>query len=269
MEHIEAGTIDLLESGIHDYLSLRANLLIGSDCSIPVGCVYTSAPAIRAHCKRVSERTIQRILEHLEAIGWIRTFREPNQRGNYLTLICRASVHDLSGNEYRINADTTTDWRQPVYEAVGQLSPETVNVVGKLAGYREERVESREKNKHQPASESPANLLDVETRKAAFGVFWESWPKKQDKSAALRAWMKIPVSEYAAITAGLGKWLKSEQWTRGVIPHPATWLNKKRWQDEDIPQFIGGINANDNRKPSATDLALQNARALGLNGRPN
>ncbi len=165
LEHIEAGTIDLLESGIHDYLSLKANLVIGSDCSIPVGFVYTSAPAIHAHCKRVSERTIQRILEHLEAIGWIKTFRAPNQRGNYLSLICRASVHDLSGNEYRINADATTDWRQPVYEAVAQLTPETVNVVGKVAGYREERAKKEEKK--TPAAK-PAPPPD-----ARFGPFLE------------------------------------------------------------------------------------------------
>jgi len=139
LEHIEAGTIDLLESGIHDFLNLKANLLIGSDSAVPVGFVFTSAPAIHAYCKRVSERTIQRILEHLEEIGWIKTFRAPNQRGNYLSLICRASVHDLSGNEYRINADATTDWRHPVYEPVGQLSPETGNVVLKVAGLREER----------------------------------------------------------------------------------------------------------------------------------
>lgn len=152
LEHIEAGKIDLLENGIHDFLSLKANLLIGSDCSIPVGCVYTSAPAIHAHCKRVSQRTIQRILEHLEAIGWIRTFREPNQRGNYLTLICRASVHDLFGNEYRINAEATTDWRHPVYEPVGQVSPETVNAVRKVARHREVREENGEKRakKHHP-----------------------------------------------------------------------------------------------------------------------
>ena len=264
LEHIEAGTIDLLESGIHDYLSLKANLLIGSDCSIPVGCVYTSAPAIHAHCKRVSERTIQRILEHLESIGWIRTFREPNQRGNYLTLICRASVHDLSGNEYRINADATTDWRHPVYEPVAQVSPETVNVVRKLAGYREERVESREKREHQqtPASASPADLLDVETRTAAFDLFWEKWPRKQQRAVALRSWLKIPIAEYAAITAGLGKWLKSEQWTRGVIPHPATWLNQKRWQDEDIPQFLGGNNGNA-KKLTGDALTAANLRAAG------
>jgi hypothetical protein len=147
LEHIEAGEIDLLESGIHDYLSLKANLLVGSPSSIPVGIVFTSAPAIHAHCKRVSERTIQRILEHLEEIGWLKNFRTANQRGNYPLLICRASVHDLSGNEYRINADATTDWRHPVYEAVRRVSPETSNVVGKVAGIREERVgKGRKKN---------------------------------------------------------------------------------------------------------------------------
>jgi hypothetical protein len=145
LEHIEASEIDLLESGIHDYLSLKANLLIGSPSSIPVGICFTSAPAIHAHCKRVSERTIQRCLAHLEEIGWLKTFRSPNQRGNYPALICRASVHDLAGNEYRINASATTDWRHPVYEAVGQVSPETSNPVGKVAGIREEREEKREK----------------------------------------------------------------------------------------------------------------------------
>src|SRR5690242_10860910 len=80
-EHIIDGTIDLLEDGIHDFLCLSANLVIGGDSSKPAGVCFTSAPAIHAHCRRVSERTIQRCMEHLEAIGWIKTFRAPNQRG--------------------------------------------------------------------------------------------------------------------------------------------------------------------------------------------
>jgi hypothetical protein len=43
LEHIESGSIDLLKSGIHDYLSLKAKLVIDSPCSIPIGIVYTSA----------------------------------------------------------------------------------------------------------------------------------------------------------------------------------------------------------------------------------
>lgn len=140
LEHIEAGAIDLLESGIHDYLSLKANLLMGSDCSIPPGICFTSAPAIHAHCRRVSERTIQRCLEHFEAIGWIKTWKTPGKRGNYPVLICRASVHDLSGREYRINGEKTTDWRHPVCEPVGEVSGSSSEPVGSLSGHRETRT---------------------------------------------------------------------------------------------------------------------------------
>ena len=107
-------------------------------------------------------------------------------------------------------------------------------------------------HQHQSASPSPADLLDAETRTAAFDSFWERWPRKQQRAVALRSWLKIPIAEYAAIDTGLEKWRTSEQWTRGVIPHPATWLNQKRWMDEDVPQ--GGSNApKTNGKPSVGD----------------
>jgi hypothetical protein len=162
LEHIESGTIDLLESGIHDYLSLKANLLIGSRCSIPVGICFTSAPAIHVHCPRVSERTIQRCLEHMEQIGWLRTWKVAGKRGNYPVLVCRGSVHDLSGNEYRINGEKTTDWRQPVYEPVGEVSGSVSTGVVTLSGNREKRVENQEKRK-KPAAK-PAQPADPRYR---------------------------------------------------------------------------------------------------------
>jgi uncharacterized protein YdaU (DUF1376 family) len=111
-------------------------------------------------------------------------------------------------------------------------------------------------HQHHTASVSPADLLDVETRTAAFDLFWEKWPKKQSKSDALRAWVKIPISEYAAVTAGLGRWLTSDQWKREwprYIPKPATWLNQKRWMDEDVPQSGGSNAPRTNGKPSVSD----------------
>src|SRR5262249_49081583 len=57
------------------------------------------------------------------------------------------------------------------------------------------------------------------------------------RAAAWKAWQKISSSDYPAVTAGLEKWLASDQWARAVIPHPATWLKGKRWQGENIPQF--------------------------------
>ena len=96
------------------------------------------------------------------------------------------------------------------------------------------------------ANALPNDSLQQETQEAGFAAFWECWPMKQDKQDAIRAWMKIPLSEYPPIMAGLERWKKSDQWTtRGVIPHASTWLNKKRWQDEDVPEK-GANNGNRN-----------------------
>ena len=163
LEHIEAGTIDLLEDGIHDYLSLKANLIMGNGYRLPAGVVSTSAPAIHAKCKRVSQRTIQRVLNHLEEIGWLKfsPWRTPGKRGNYIVLICRASVHDLSGNEYRINGEKTTDWRHPAYELVGEVSGSCPQSGGEVSGNRElENKRKRiEKKKEAQAPKEPSPCL--------------------------------------------------------------------------------------------------------------
>ena len=145
LEHIDSGAIDLLESGIQDYLLLKANLLIGSPYDL-VGVCFTSAPAIHAHCRRVSERTIQRCLTHLEDLGLLKTWKTPGKRGNFPVLVCRASVHDLSGNEYRINGAKTIDWRKPVYEPVGEVSGTFCQIQSSLCRVIERR-EKRTKRK--------------------------------------------------------------------------------------------------------------------------
>jgi len=111
------------------------------------------------------------------------------------------------------------------------------------------------------ASVPPSDSLEQETKREAFNAFWDGWPLKQAKSKALEVWMKISISEYAEIMSGLGKWRTSDQWIRGVIPHPATWLNQRRWKDEDIPQKGKGNGVG---KETASELAIRNAKALGF-----
>ncbi len=137
---MEAGTISLLDLAIHDYLNLKANLVIGNRSTLPAGVCLTSAVAIHALCQdQFSERTIQRSLEHLEKIGWIKRWNVRGKRGNYPTLICRGSVHDVSGNEYRVNGEETIDWRNPKYVPVGDLSADTPKSVLNVSGDREVR----------------------------------------------------------------------------------------------------------------------------------
>jgi hypothetical protein len=146
LEHLEAGRINLIDLAVHDYLNLKANLLIGSTSSIPPGICITSAIAIHAVCPgQISEKAIQRSLKHIEQIGWIKRWNVAGKRGNYPILVCRASVHDLSGNEYRINGEETTDWRYPKWSPVGDASASREIADPLLSIHREKRVDSREK----------------------------------------------------------------------------------------------------------------------------
>lgn len=151
LEHLEAGTISLLDLAVHDFLNLKANLRIGGRSSLPAGVCLTSAAAIHAMCPaQISEKAVQRSLAHLEKIGWIRRWNVPGKRGNYPVLICRASVHDASGNECRVSGDETTDWRNPVYAPVSESYVKRPRTVQLLSSDREERGEKEKKTKLAP-----------------------------------------------------------------------------------------------------------------------
>jgi uncharacterized protein YdaU (DUF1376 family) len=90
---------------------------------------------------------------------------------------------------------------------------------------------------------SPANRLAPGPRVKRAGVsdpnfqdFWSAYPRKAGKAAAERAWAKaMRVTTAEAIGAALraAKWPDDPQY----IPHPATWLNQGRWDDE-APRLI-------------------------------
>ena len=69
----------------------------------------------------------------------------------------------------------------------------------------------------------------------AFPEFWKQYPRKVAKPAAERAWKKIKADEklFMIILAAITVHKESPSWNENrFIPHPATWLNQKRWEDE-------------------------------------
>lgn len=72
----------------------------------------------------------------------------------------------------------------------------------------------------------------------AFLGFWQEYPRKVGKAAAEKAWRKAargPGGRLAEIMLGLEA--HKREWQRKgtaleFIPHPATWLNNRRWEDE-------------------------------------
>lgn len=80
---------------------------------------------------------------------------------------------------------------------------------------------------------NPNSRKRVETD---FEKFWNAYPRKVGKQKALEAFRKITVP-LETLLAAIENQKKSAQWTKDdgqYIPHPTTWLNGKRWED-DLP----------------------------------
>ena len=78
-----------------------------------------------------------------------------------------------------------------------------------------------------------------------FDRFWSAYPRKANKLRAKKAWDKLkPSMETCRVmAAALERFKASDMWRRdggAYIPHAATWLNNRRWEDEDIDTKDGG-----------------------------
>ena len=69
-----------------------------------------------------------------------------------------------------------------------------------------------------------------------FEAFWTQYPRKTAKPSAQKSWGRIGGDGLAvAIMAGLERHKLSLQWQKDdgqFIPHPATFLNQRRWEDD-------------------------------------
>lgn len=92
--------------------------------------------------------------------------------------------------------------------------------------YNPPNPEEKEKS---PASPPPGG--------GAFDRFWSAYPRKIGKLSAKRAFDKVKVPVETLVSA-IERQKCSDQWLTEngrFIPHPATWLNQGRWEDEVTP----------------------------------
>lgn len=72
-----------------------------------------------------------------------------------------------------------------------------------------------------------------------FLQFYNEYPKHIGKEPAWKAWQKLNGTrpDLSTIITKINEMKKAEDWTKDkgkYIPHPATWLNQKRWEDEGV-----------------------------------
>ena len=113
-----------------------------------------------------------------------------------------------------------------------QAKRQQASNAGKASAERRNNIRSTDvqpTNNHKPITNNQINKEYIDR----FDEFWKHYPRKVSKPNALKAWLKVkPDDELTkTIISAISKQnlsAKEEQF----IPHPASWLNGKRWEDE-------------------------------------
>jgi uncharacterized protein YdaU (DUF1376 family) len=87
------------------------------------------------------------------------------------------------------------------------------------------------------------NISSVAPTTSRFDDFWKVWPsskRKVARSECEKKWAKYDLDMFAdRIIANVTALKKTEQWASGFDPAPLTYINQRRWEDEEPQQVVG------------------------------
>jgi hypothetical protein len=173
---------------------------------------------------RQSTRSVQYQLRKMEESGWLILVNAGNGGRN-------------QPNEYQINSD----WLKGA-----EIAPlkKGANDDTKGCNPQQERVQSTTErvqpiapayNHHEPSDNHKEPSLPKDPVKDGFERFWLVYPKKRGRQEAEKAWKKVKPIEYDEVIAAVAIHRACKEWIKDggqFIPHPASWLNGRRWEDE-------------------------------------
>lgn len=81
-----------------------------------------------------------------------------------------------------------------------------------------------------PERETETETDGVNGHHISFDEFWNAYPRKESKANASKAFAKLPPFDQLAAIAGVETFAFSEE--KKYQPHPASWLNARRWEDD-------------------------------------
>lgn len=192
-----------------------------------------SLPEGRAHSVRYIAKVagcgrdaLRRCFSELEAAGYLVREQQHVEHGKFganAYLLYDSPISPSTGNPSTVNPATA----EP---ATAEPSPENPSTKEINTG-----------KKYTPISPSGGEAdaqkkTDVDLA-AMFDRFWALYPRKTNKQAARRAWMKLRPDLLLCMdmSQALKAQIRSESWQRDggrYIPHPSTWINGRRWEDE-------------------------------------
>jgi hypothetical protein len=134
-----------------------------------------------------------------------------------------------------INRPSRSRLPESSVNAHGGLTEPSVNAPASLTeDSRGEQGTGKGTGNREVDSRSPHGGRDAPD---GFEGFWRCWPKKVARADAEKVWRKLrpDAATQVLILGAVSRQARSPDWTKDdgkFIPHPATWLNGRRWEDE-------------------------------------
>jgi len=100
----------------------------------------------------------------------------------------------------------------------------------------QQATEEVKPQEYTPLSDAPPRQAKIWDEQG-FDVFWREYPRKCGKEQAKKSWNRIKPSPMLQDEMLKAMAFQKTTWDNPrYIPHPATWLNGHRWEDELLPQ---------------------------------
>lgn len=147
--------------------------------------------------------------------------------------------------KYRLMADSETVRKQNAERSRRYRERHAKNVTQR--DERDNHAISRQAEAEAEAEKKKISVIRPMDERS-FREFWDAYPRKVARPAAVKAWQRLSpdTALREMMLAALERAKASDQWRdRQFIPHPATWLNGRRWEDElaSGPERRGHANA--------------------------
>lgn len=173
--------------------------------------------ATLARMVNASERSVQRDIQELVELGELEVHvQQAPSRGQYKSNLYWITLPTLSG--VTKDASGVTDFDSGVTDSAS----------GVTAGGALTLIETLQK---------PNKKLDQQKVDRAFDEFWTFYPRKVGKGAAKKAFKVAHAKANGDVVLGAQRFAADPNLPtdKNYIPHPATWLNGERWDDEPLP----------------------------------
>lgn len=182
---------------------------------------------------------------HIERGQLITTHRDLMQKWGWGNTKLRTFLRLLrEENMIKILTDEKSNHSQTLIEIVNYSKyqdDQITNIYDDKSKPNQNQITNRvymykEVNKERIYKEKEINKEKESLRKQElFNQFWSEYPRKVSKQEAIKAFSKVSENEIPLLMEVLKKYKCSAGWLDNggrFIPHPATWLNQRRWEDE-------------------------------------